>query len=51
MGKEIETESYILAPDPDAARLTRAVTGRDQNGEITEINVRRAAFDDLSERA
>jgi len=39
MGKEMETESYILAPDPDAARLTRAVTGRDQNGEITEINV------------
>ena len=39
MGKEIETESYILAPDPYAARLTRAVTGRDQNGEITEINV------------
>ena len=39
MGKEIETESYILAPDPDAARLTRSVSGRDQNGEITEINV------------
>ena len=39
MGKEIETESYILAPDPDAARLTRVVTGRDQNGEVTEINV------------
>ena len=39
MGKEIETESYILAPDPDAARLTRGVTGRDQNGEVTEINV------------
>ncbi|MFY9318447.1 formate dehydrogenase accessory sulfurtransferase FdhD [Lentibacter algarum] len=39
MGKEIETESYILAPDPDAVRLTRGVTGRDQNGEVTEINV------------
>ena len=39
MGKEIETESYILAPDPDAVRLTRGVTGRDQNGVVTEINV------------
>jgi len=39
MGKETETDSYILAPDPMAARLTRAVTGRDQTGARTEINV------------
>ncbi|MCV2892931.1 formate dehydrogenase accessory sulfurtransferase FdhD [Lentibacter sp. XHP0401] len=39
MGKETETDSYILAPDPDAVRLTRSVQGRDQNGDVTEINV------------
>ncbi|WP_438991566.1 formate dehydrogenase accessory sulfurtransferase FdhD [Lentibacter sp.] len=37
MGKE--TDGYILAPDPAAARLTRAVEGRDQSGALTEINV------------
>ena len=30
---------YLIAPQPGAARLTRAVTGRDQNGEDTTINV------------
>ncbi|WP_298803166.1 formate dehydrogenase accessory sulfurtransferase FdhD [uncultured Lentibacter sp.] len=39
MGKETDTDSYIRAPDPMAARLTRAVTGRDQTGARTEINV------------
>ena len=39
MGKSNDTEGYILAPDPEAVRLTRKVTGRDQNGEQTEINV------------
>lgn len=39
MGKSTEIESYILAPDPEATRLTRKVTGRDQSGRDTEINV------------
>jgi len=30
---------YLIAPQPGAARLTRAVTGRDQNGANTTINV------------
>ncbi len=30
---------YIITPDPNAARLTRAVTGRDHNGDEQEINV------------
>ncbi|MGR3634860.1 MAG: formate dehydrogenase accessory sulfurtransferase FdhD [Shimia sp.] len=30
---------YIVAPDPGAARLTRAVTGRDQEGRETTISV------------
>jgi FdhD protein len=39
LGKSSETEGYILAPDPEAVRLTRSVTGRDQTGALTEINV------------
>ncbi|SFE83621.1 formate dehydrogenase accessory sulfurtransferase FdhD [Roseivivax sediminis] len=30
---------YVIAPDPKAPRLTRAVTGADQSGEATEIAV------------
>lgn len=30
---------YIIAPDPGAARLTRAVEGHDQNGDLTQISV------------
>jgi len=30
---------YLIAPDPGAARLTRAVTGTDQTGAATEISV------------
>ena len=30
---------YLIAPDPGAARLTRAVTGTDQSGAETEISV------------
>ncbi|WP_353330022.1 formate dehydrogenase accessory sulfurtransferase FdhD [Phaeobacter sp. NW0010-22] len=30
---------YIIAPDPGAARLTRAVEGRDQNGDLIQISV------------
>nr|WP_270728736.1 formate dehydrogenase accessory sulfurtransferase FdhD [Shimia sp. Alg240-R146] len=32
-------QDYIVAPDPGAARLTRAVTGRDQEGRETTISV------------
>ncbi|MDF1727221.1 MAG: formate dehydrogenase accessory sulfurtransferase FdhD [Sulfitobacter sp.] len=31
--------SYLIAPDPSAPRLTRAVTGHDQEGRPTEISV------------
>lgn len=34
-----DTTDYLIAPQPGAARLTRAVTGRDQTGEETTINV------------
>ncbi len=30
---------YVIAPDPGAARLTRAVEGYDHNGEMTQISV------------
>ncbi|GMG83457.1 formate dehydrogenase accessory sulfurtransferase FdhD [Paralimibaculum aggregatum] len=30
---------FLIRPDPDAPRLTRAVTGRDQTGRETEIRV------------
>ncbi|KPA21549.1 Protein FdhD [Shimia sp. SK013] len=32
-------QDYIIAPDPGAARLTRVVTGRDQEGRETTISV------------
>ncbi len=31
--------AYLIAPDPNAKRLTRAVTGQDHNGDTQEINV------------
>ncbi len=31
--------NYLIAPKPSATRLTRAVTGRDHNGDMQEINV------------
>jgi FdhD protein len=34
-----ELASYLIAPDPGAARLTRAVTGVDHDGQETQINV------------
>lgn len=37
--KELDLADYIIAPDPSAARLTRAVEGVDQTGEISRINV------------
>ena len=34
-----QTAPYLIAPDPGAPRLTRAVTGRDQTGAEVEISV------------
>ena len=31
--------NYLIAPNPSTTRLTRAVTGRDHNGDMQEINV------------
>ena len=31
--------SYLIAPDPDAPRLTRAVQGTDQNGALVDLHV------------
>ena len=33
------SSEYIIAPDPEAEGLTRAVTGRDQTGAMSEIRV------------
>ncbi|NHQ73605.1 formate dehydrogenase accessory sulfurtransferase FdhD [Roseovarius gahaiensis] len=35
----VDLSSYIIAPDPQAPRLTRSVEGVDQNGQPTEISV------------
>ena len=35
----IDREGYLIAPDPTAARLTRAVEGVDHDGNRTEIRV------------
>ncbi|WP_300036569.1 formate dehydrogenase accessory sulfurtransferase FdhD [uncultured Roseobacter sp.] len=34
-----DSSDYLIAPDPGAARLTRAVTGTDQNGTEIDANV------------
>ena len=34
-----ETSSYLIAPDPDAGRLTRSVRGTNQNGQPIDLNV------------
>ncbi|MEP3330863.1 formate dehydrogenase accessory sulfurtransferase FdhD [Sedimentitalea sp.] len=39
LAKKVDIADYIIAPDPSAARLTRAVEGVDQTGEISRINV------------
>ncbi|MCE8009215.1 formate dehydrogenase accessory sulfurtransferase FdhD [Aestuariivita sp.] len=39
LAKASTTEDFIIAPDPSAPRLTRAVEGVDQNGEISRISV------------
>ncbi len=39
MARIDDTSGYLIAPDPTAARLTRGVTGTDQNGDITTLHV------------
>ncbi|SFU03907.1 FdhD protein [Sedimentitalea nanhaiensis] len=39
MATQQDVADYIIAPDPGAARLTRAVEGVDQNGERSRISV------------
>ena len=39
MARIDDTSSYLIAPDPGARRLTRAVTGTDQNGCVMDLNV------------
>ncbi|MFQ1702466.1 formate dehydrogenase accessory sulfurtransferase FdhD [Loktanella agnita] len=34
-----DLSDYLIAPDPGATRLTRAVTGTDQNGQPVDLNV------------
>ncbi len=36
---ELDLSEYVIAPDPGAPRLTRAVDGVDQNGEASQISV------------
>lgn len=39
MAQNHDTSGYLIAPDPAAARLTRAVTGTDQTGARVALNV------------
>lgn len=39
MAQDPDLSEYLIAPDPGAARLTRAVTGRDQSGEEVSLRV------------
>lgn len=39
MAKSNETQGYLIAPDPGAARLTRPVRGIDQNGQPVDTSV------------
>ncbi len=39
MAVELDLTEYIIAPDPGAVRLTRAVDGVDHNGEFNPISV------------
>ena len=39
MARLTDTASYVIAPDPGAVRLTRAVTGTDQTGAEVALNV------------
>ena len=37
--RELDTNDYLIAPDPQASRLTRRVVGHDHTGAATEIAV------------
>lgn len=39
MSVDDTTHSYLIAPDPTVGRLTRSVTGTDQNGAKIDLNV------------
>jgi FdhD protein len=39
LAQDPDLSEYLIAPDPGAARLTRAVTGRDQSGEEVSLRV------------
>ncbi len=39
MARIDDTSAYLIAPDPSAERLTRAVRGTDHNGEAVDLNV------------
>lgn len=39
MARIEDTSGYLIAPDPGAPRLTRAVQGTDQNGDKIDLNV------------
>ena len=39
MARDTDLTGYVIAPDPQAARLTRRVVGHDQTGAATEISV------------
>ena len=39
MARTLDTSGYLIAPDPGAQRLTRAVVGTDQNGAATRLSV------------
>ncbi|MEL6621026.1 MAG: formate dehydrogenase accessory sulfurtransferase FdhD [Pseudomonadota bacterium] len=39
LAQSVDLTDYLIAPDPSAARLTRAVTGHDQNGAPIETSV------------
>ena len=39
MARIDDTSEYVIAPDPSAQRLTRAVTGTDQNGAAIALSV------------
>ena len=39
MARIDDTSGYLIAPEPGAARLTRGVTGTDQNGDEVALNV------------
>ena len=39
MAQDIDLSDYLIAPDPSAPRLTRAVQGTDHTGDETTINV------------